>query len=374
MNFDAQKFFIGLTDFFSILLPGAALIYLTKDWLALRAGMPAGFPVTGAEQALVFIFASYLAGHILFLLGSFLDDVLYDPLRKLTDSGQIDRLAKGKSLSPLTWRDIAKSHWLFGKNPDDAVMRAVAAKIRALRPLSADGAVNTYKWSKARLLKEFPEGSLLVQRFEAASKFFRTFVPALLVLALFFAFRGAGFSALACLVGIPPVLWRYVDQRFKATEQAYIHLLALEGLKADKPSNPPREDGLSHSGAVVYRSDREIGRQYLLVQATGKPGEWVLPKGHIEPGEQPRQTAVREVREETGHWAGFRGWLGYAPLSKAKGAPMVAWFLLEQIEEGQGQPAEARQHQWLPLREAVAKATFRESKALLEQADKAIDD
>jgi hypothetical protein len=46
------------------------------------------------------------------------------------------------------------------------------------------GAVNTYQWSKARLLKDFSEGSLLVQRFEAASKFFRTFVPALLVLAL----------------------------------------------------------------------------------------------------------------------------------------------------------------------------------------------
>jgi hypothetical protein len=28
MNFDPQKFFIGLMDFFSILLPGALLTYL----------------------------------------------------------------------------------------------------------------------------------------------------------------------------------------------------------------------------------------------------------------------------------------------------------------------------------------------------------
>src|SRR4030095_12993940 len=33
MNFDPQKFFIGLLDFFSILLPGALLTYLLRDEL-----------------------------------------------------------------------------------------------------------------------------------------------------------------------------------------------------------------------------------------------------------------------------------------------------------------------------------------------------
>ncbi|WP_243796009.1 NUDIX hydrolase [Saccharopolyspora gloriosae] len=40
--------------------------------------------------------------------------------------------------------------------------------------------------------------------------------------------------------------------------------------------------------AIIGRSDR---RGRLL---------WSLPKGHIEPGETPEQTAVREVAEETG--------------------------------------------------------------------------
>ena len=41
-------------------------------------------------------------------------------------------------------------------------------------------------------------------------------------------------------------------------------------------------------------------REYLLVEARRSPGEWVLPKGHIEPGETPEEAAVREVEEEAG--------------------------------------------------------------------------
>ena len=39
--------------------------------------------------------------------------------------------------------------------------------------------------------------------------------------------------------------------------------------------------------------------EYLLVEAR-RSREWVLPKGHIEPGETPEEAAVREVQEEAG--------------------------------------------------------------------------
>ncbi len=50
-------------------------------------------------------------------------------------------------------------------------------------------------------------------------------------------------------------------------------------------------------GAVVYcKKGSDI--KYLLVCEHG--GFWVFPKGHMEAGESEHETAMREVKEETG--------------------------------------------------------------------------
>ena len=50
-------------------------------------------------------------------------------------------------------------------------------------------------------------------------------------------------------------------------------------------------------GAVVYcQKENEI--KYLLV--CERSGFWVFPKGHMEAGETEQETALREVKEETG--------------------------------------------------------------------------
>lgn len=56
----------------------------------------------------------------------------------------------------------------------------------------------------------------------------------------------------------------------------------------------------SAGGLVVdHVTDATCG---VLIGRTDRRGEleWVLPKGHVEAGETTEQTAVREVREETG--------------------------------------------------------------------------
>ena len=50
-------------------------------------------------------------------------------------------------------------------------------------------------------------------------------------------------------------------------------------------------------GAVVYANSAE-GIRYILMHS--HKGHWGLPKGHEEPGEGERDTAAREIWEETG--------------------------------------------------------------------------
>jgi hypothetical protein len=132
-----------------------------------------------------------------------------------------------------------------------------------------------------------------------------------------------------------PALWRYIDQRCKATQQAYWFVFTLDAERA-KPAPVPRDDRLTHAGGVVYRETKGTKSEvieFMLVEASKNREEEVLPKGHIEPGEGPRVTTVREVREETGHWA----------------KEGLARFLLEPRKEQKARRPEERQPHWLPV-------------------------
>lgn len=52
------------------------------------------------------------------------------------------------------------------------------------------------------------------------------------------------------------------------------------------------------AGGIVFRRNRHKQLEILLIQDA--KNRWTIPKGHIEEGESSKQTAEREVGEETG--------------------------------------------------------------------------
>lgn len=370
MSFDPDKFFVGLIDFFSILLPGALITWFTKDFLGAAVLADKGFAQLGSAQAWgVFLFASYLFGHLVFLLGSWLDE-LFDWARRHTLNKQISRLARRGQLLPWPVRALI---WLvFKRERDLAVERARKIKEAMLAPLNAQDAINTFQWGKALLTLESRESLAIVQRFEADSKFFRS-----LTVVLIFVLVAWPWQHKWPIIGFPMALalfvisiWRYMEQRLKATNQVYWSVIALAA-RDEKfaPAKMVAKPKPSHAGGVVFRG-RGGAAKYLLVEAKNDHEQWVLPKGHIEQGESPGEAAVREVLEETGVWARIVRDLRITSWSVDGQAIETRFFLME--AKGRGLRADRdrdREKKWLSLQEAVKKVKHEETRKLLKDAD-----
>jgi ADP-ribose pyrophosphatase YjhB (NUDIX family) len=122
----------------------------------------------------------------------------------------------------------------------------------------------------------------------------------------------------------------------------------------------------THAGGVVYKL--QDGPLYLLVSPKNATEEWVLPKGHVEEGEDPKEAASREVLEEAGIVAALK-----CPLSivqfQAKGKDVqVQFFLMERI--GNRTPKEGRRIGWFPFEEARRRLTHSENKSVLEEGER----
>ncbi|HEX4952261.1 MAG TPA: NUDIX hydrolase [Thermoanaerobaculia bacterium] len=130
---------------------------------------------------------------------------------------------------------------------------------------------------------------------------------------------------------------------------------------------------MSAGGVVTHQ-----GRVLLIATQGGR--RWQLPKGHLEPGETPEQTAEREVREETGvtgrvvsrlpdveYWFFERG--------AQRVHKRVYFFLMSYVggDPSGYDPQEVSAAAWLGWEEALTRLSFANEREVVAAARKAIE-
>ena len=124
---------------------------------------------------------------------------------------------------------------------------------------------------------------------------------------------------------------------------------------------------------------------YLLLHYPS--GHWEFPKGHIEGKESEEETVVREIKEETGIEdlriiPGFKKYIKYffrqykesvSEADRRAGKTtwifkLVAFFVAETKTKDVKISSEHTGFLWLPIKEAIEKTTFKNSKKLLKEA------
>jgi 8-oxo-dGTP pyrophosphatase MutT (NUDIX family) len=120
------------------------------------------------------------------------------------------------------------------------------------------------------------------------------------------------------------------------------------------------------AGAIAFRSEGDRST-VLLVRSKKDPTIWVFPKGHIDDGETPEETAARETWEE----AGVTGELGPRvgdPLEFQSGSERVSvqYFVLRATDD---QPSpERRDKRWLTIGDALSALAFESARDKLREA------
>ncbi len=123
-------------------------------------------------------------------------------------------------------------------------------------------------------------------------------------------------------------------------------------------------------GGVVYKMENGVPHFVLIKHRKG--GHWAFPKGHMEQGESERETARREIREETGVTGkfikGFRRSVSY--IIRGTIHKEVVYFLYEISPDSVivKQEEEIGEAEFVPESEVMAKLTYENDKITFSRA------
>jgi 8-oxo-dGTP pyrophosphatase MutT (NUDIX family) len=128
------------------------------------------------------------------------------------------------------------------------------------------------------------------------------------------------------------------------------------------------EEVVRAAGGVVFRRTDRGDIEVALVHRPSYD-DWTFPKGKRIAGERDRQTASREVQEETGLAVRLDRRLGTVEYRDRKDRPKTVVYWLMTPTGGVFRPsAEVDEMRWVPMGQAANLLTYPHDRALLEEA------
>jgi ADP-ribose pyrophosphatase YjhB (NUDIX family) len=129
------------------------------------------------------------------------------------------------------------------------------------------------------------------------------------------------------------------------------------------------------SGGIVFRAAGDSYEVALIrVMRAGGDTAWALPKGWVEQGEDLEQTAVREVREETGlrtrvlRKVDEISYEFYSRADHDRVAKTVHLFLLACLGgDTANHDTEVEEARWFPIEEAAQQLTYKNEREAMEK-------
>lgn len=133
-----------------------------------------------------------------------------------------------------------------------------------------------------------------------------------------------------------------------------------------------KTDLIKASGGIVFRSGRN-GWEVLTVHRP-RYDDWSLPKGKPEPGEDPSDTAHREVWEETGLATQSLGVVGHTEYSDHAGRPKrVTYYGMRPLRDDQSHQfhpnEEVDQIKWIDISQAGEFLSYSHDASLVQELD-----
>lgn len=143
-------------------------------------------------------------------------------------------------------------------------------------------------------------------------------------------------------------------------------LQALHHLKVDKLNCLYEKS----CGAVILYKDTEANDFRILLVKNHNGRFYSFPKGHVELRENEKQTAIREIKEETDLDVeildGFREVSDYCPFGKIR--KRVVFFLaIAKSDRIKIQESEIDSYTWVPLKEAERGCTYDNDRRIIQK-------